>query len=475
MPKALFVFSANSYFWEAYPLVCKFRDEGWEVATVFEWVDEEADVSAAKCRDLGCHVVEVPAKFAYPGAAKTSVSEAEADGATDPAEQPQLPAMARPRPFGSLSRIRFFLHQLYRMLAICRLGTDIIDAVRPDAVLTGPFNSLAYPANGLVRAAKRHGIPLYCYPWGPFLGERFAIIGRFLNYRQGAFTSPMTPDADWLNALCAWLYPHWIREVNGLRLFCRDPVAIAAAHLTGLVDHDGWQKPGLGYDKVFVPSQKSQALLRESHYPIDKVVVSGMPRFDAISKRRADPVQDERFWSSLHLKKNASYIVLNVEPSVEHGYASLKAHWDNFNATLECVRSLGVPVILSLHPLCKLESYSFCEEKYGVLIDRENGIFSLISESTFVISYPCSTNYASLVFGKPLIIIDYHGNMLNENGSFYQQDNAIICTRADDLQRVAIDVLSGNAPIFPTTDVTNLACNVIFDIVADDVAARIVN
>lgn len=470
MSTALFVFSANSHFWEAFPLVAKFRDEGWRVAVLFEWADQEALDSSAKCAALGCDVVEVPPALAYPGAGPT-VAAPEIESESEP--EVNIPAAALPGKappkwrLGVVSRLVFFLLQLWRMMVVRAYGRRVVDEIAPTAVLTGPFNSLAYPANGIVRAARTRGIPLFCYPWGPILGEKAVIAGRFFNYRAGSFDAPMAPDDDIINALCARLLPHWLRERDGVRLFCRDPLSTIAARLTGLMDHDGWQKPGLSYTKTFVPNARSAALLEDSNYPMDKVVVSGMPRYDAIVRRRTDPELNRHFWATLGLSENQPFILMNVEPSLEHKYAPERVHWDNFNATLDALKLAGVPIVLSLHPLCNYQNYAFAEDKHGVRISQHYGIFDLMSECRLYVSYPCSTNDAAAIFCKPIFIVDYHGVIDGDAGYLFKQDTATYCRSYQELAQavtafacdIDADAQSG-APLQSSSDL-------IFRIVAE--------
>ena len=62
--------------------------------------------------------------------------------------------------------------------------------------------------------------------------------------------------------------------------------------------------------------------------------------------------------------------------------------------------------MLSLHPLCNYENYKFAEKKYKVKISRNYSIHELYPFCKAVVSFPCSTNFLSLIFNKKLIIYD---------------------------------------------------------------------
>ena len=83
----------------------------------------------------------------------------------------------------------------------------------------------------------------------------------------------------------------------------------------------------------------------------------------------------------------------------------LLAVWPGWNA----VSGHGVPVVLSLHPLCDAARYDFAEDKYGVFICRDYKIHELYPFCAFSISFPCSTNLLASMFKKPLVIYDFFG------------------------------------------------------------------
>ena len=114
-----------------------------------------------------------------------------------------------------------------------------------------------------------------------------------------------------------------------MRLF-HCTVHIIASRIAGLSDEDGWQKPSVNFDRVFVPTEHSLEFLRQSKYPMERVVLAGMPRMDAVIKSQSDELETQQFFRSIRLPLGAPYIVLNVEPSAEHNYASWDQHWRLF-------------------------------------------------------------------------------------------------------------------------------------------------
>jgi hypothetical protein len=64
-------------------------------------------------------------------------------------------------------------------------------------------------------------------------------------------------------------------------------------------------------------------------------------------------------------------------------------------------------IVLSLHPLCRIEDYGFVEERAGFKVVDKPAIHEIYPYCRLVVSHPCSTNLLAGDFGKPLVIIDH--------------------------------------------------------------------
>jgi hypothetical protein len=168
-----------------------------------------------------------------------------------------------------------------------------------------------------------------------------------------------------------------------------------------------WMKPSLDFKRVFVFSEYSAELLRTDGYPMDKVVVSGEPLLDQVWRRVGDAVEQRRLYEYLKLAPGTRFLLVNIEPAAEHSYCDWERHWAFFHELMNAVTGHGMPVVLSLHPLCDAPHYDFVEEKYGVFICRDVKIHELYPFCGLSISFPCSTNLLASIFRKTLVIYDF--------------------------------------------------------------------
>jgi hypothetical protein len=213
---------------------------------------------------------------------------------------------------------------------------------------------------------------------------------------------------DLFNRTLARLFVRWTRTLSDSTVaFFWDPALIVAGHLAGLGMNRMWLKPSLDFEKVFVFGEFSRKLLLDAAYPEDKIVVAGQPLLDEILARRDDPVRQAQIASHIGVAPGNPYLLLNVEPSLEHNYATKEEHWCRFHEVMRACSNHGLPVVLSLHPLCDVRNYKFAEAQYGARISTDVTIHELLLSCTVNVSFVCSTNLLAQQFGKPLVVYDY--------------------------------------------------------------------
>lgn len=381
-------------------MIENFVSNGWRVTVVLGWLGQTADEAASTYAALGCTVEWIPEAMAYRGDAPRSV----AMPATKPIERPVARKLSVTRRLIGLVGI------LWRMIAVKSWVTRFMNRIQPDVVLSGPFHSIGKFDNAFLWATRRSGLPHCCYPFSPYHGRKNAILARFGNLALGMLPEILSADYDWLNRLMAKWFPQWTATHGGKTIFMFDPIQMLAGWWTGLMNRDVWQTPSSTFDKVFVFSKYSSDLLAAEaadDSPMDRVVVSGIPLLDAVATRAADPETRSRLQADLELGAGESFLLFNVEPSAEHHYCDWDKHWQNFRAMMDVVKRQGLPVVLSLHPLCRLEDYLFAEVEYGVRISRKWTIYDLYPYCQFAVSFACSTNLLAEMFNKPLVIYDF--------------------------------------------------------------------
>jgi hypothetical protein len=254
-------------------------------------------------------------------------------------------------------------------------------------------------------------------------------------------------DYDALNRVVAWFFPHWTLRRGRQSIFMWDPVRMLAAWSAGLLERNVWQKPSIEMNAVFVFSEFSRQLLVDSAYPMNRVFVVGVPLLDAVIQKASDPSDRAVLYAHLGLRTGDDFVLYNVEPSAEHHYADWDVHWRNFHAMMKAVTSIGMPVVLSLHPLSRLEDYAFAEREYGVKISRERKIYELYPHCRIAVSFACSTNLVAQIFCKPLVIYDFF-DMASEHSDRadeFRLPGALVAHSAADIPALLHSAMSKTA------------------------------
>lgn len=477
MKRVLFVASAVSYFREMAPAVWYFADRGWDVRVLLGSVGRLSEAVLVDCQQRGIKAEIAPANVSY-GAEAAEPQDA-AVSQSSPSVFPEKKVAGAALPQWLRAAIRWtrlgrFLRipgDLARMRRIRRFSDSYIAALKPDAVFQGAYHSVGQIDNGIARVCKAQGISRYCLPNSDYLGGRILQVARRSHLHTGMATDGILADFDWVNRLFAKLFPSWTARISdGRRSFYWDPVFILSAWLNDLFFERLWMKPALDFKGVFAFSKYSSDTLRSEGYPMTKVVVAGQPLLDSVWERSADKAQQEALYRYLRLAPGTPFLLVNIEPSAEHSYCSWERHWDNFYAVMKAVTAHGLPVVLSLHPLCDGPRYEFAVEQYGVFICKDYKIHDLYPFCGVSISFPCSTNLLAPVFDKPLIIFDFHGmTTADEDSAFvHALPGAKLAYSEAELSAAIAETLreagAGGVAVRPA----RLASQTIFDTVAAD-------
>jgi hypothetical protein len=459
MRKALFVFSIFHYWKEMHPVARHFAATGWRVHILIGWSGSSADAVEAECHGLGIATSRVPAPHNFgdhQAAAAAAADAADAPEAGPPT--PRMPAFARswlhfPR------RLVDFWRAFRRAGAAKAYGRAVLEEVAPDLVFGGPWQAAGSFDNAIAFWCRRRGLPYCCLSFSPYMGEPNNIGGKFSHLEHGMAGDYIRHDYDLVNRAIAWAFPQWTRSRGGATIFYWDPVRILAARLYGLVERNIWQRPSERYDLVFVFSEFSRRMLVEARYDTAKIVVAGMPLLDGIVARLADPAYRAELARMLGLAPGEEFILYNVEPGLEHSYVAAETHWQRFHAHMEVLRASGMKIVLSLHPLCRLQDYRFVEANPGFKVIERPSIHELYPYCRLVVSHACSTNLLAEEFGKPLVIID-HAEMTREGApraGLFRMKDALYAYDAEELAaRLGEAMTLPSAP--PERSATGSAC-----------------
>lgn len=410
MKTVLFVFSAVSYYREVGPVVAEFATNNWRVQVLFGSAGEVTDTAAEECRRWGCEIAVAPGDVGY---GPSNPDDSRVDGNEAAGFFQRLVEFAKRkawlsvflRPIGRLRPLPR-LHRRQRRMR--RYAKSLIEDLSPDVVMHGAYHSCGQIDNAINLICKSRKIPSFCVPNSPYVGRRALTVARMNHLLTGMSAPNIRADYDWLNRILAVLFHRWTAILaDGTRAFYWDPTHMIVAWLNGLMMRRLWLKPSIDFARVFVFSEYSAGLLRADGYPMQKVTVVGQPLLDSVWQRLDDSDHKAELFAYLGLPVDAEFILINVEPAAEHLYCSWESHWQLFNETMGAVSEQGVPVVVSLHPLCEFKNYAFAEHKYGVRICTKYKIHKIYPYCKVSVSFPCSTNLLAVEFNKPLVIFDY--------------------------------------------------------------------
>lgn len=485
MRTILFVLSAVSYYREVAPVVARFGTSDWKVHVVFGSGGEVTERALEECRSWGCQADLAPANVGYGASGSREDQSSREEAAGQGRHRGRTPSRLREalktnvwlRKFlHPLGRLRHMPGHYLRMRRIRRYTAELIDVVSPDVVVQGAYHSCGQIDNGIAIACRAANIPTFCVPNSPYLGTRALEVGRLNHLISGMSGPQIRADYHFINALLAVLFRSWTAVLaNGVRAFYWDPLIMLTAWINGLSMQRTWLKPSLKFDRVFVFSDYSKNLLEGDGYPVEGVIVSGQPLLDDVWRNLGDKVYGEALFRTLDLPVHSPFILLNVEPAVEHDYCSWERHWQLFEEIMQAVTSFDIPVVLSLHPLCDYNNYSFVEEKFGVRISTCYKIHELYPYCTINVSFPCSTNLLAAEFGKSLVIYDHFHLTTRDSDSaaLNRLENAEVGEDAGAIKAILADMLRAPLPTSLPASKRTYASEIIFGEAAKITSSRV--
>lgn len=412
--RALFVTSGPTYGREHWPVLQHFAEQDVVVHVLVGWRGVTSDEYAARCVASGMTVHRVPDALVHGDELLDRGDDADAIAPIGQAElagaEPQSTSALRRRAGLLLYTGTSFAGQLRTMLAARRFTARLVARVDPNVILGCPTRACGTFDEGIARQASKRRIPYCCIPMSPYVGEYDTVRAKFANIRSGMLPlAGLDARTSRRRRALARAFPRWIREQDGIRIFSWDPKRMVAAKLVGLIARNPWSQPAEAYDVCYVESPFAETFLLAGGYPPAKIVIAGKPLLDGVFARLGDPEHEAALYSYLELPEREPFILFNVEAAFEGGYASRSEHWERFTGLMEGVARTGLPVVLSLHPLCDPRNYRHAESKYGFKLAERYRIAELYPYCGVSVSFPCSTNTLAAPFERPLVIYDWYG------------------------------------------------------------------
>lgn len=474
MPKrALFVISIYNYHREVEPVVRRFLKEGWAVDVLLGWRGEAAQVALEAYETYGAHVIHAPQEMCYGfDELVPSNGAEEVDVETQPVFASRKPSVVERikgflRQFGLLyfvQNVRSHLKQIENIKLYVETQLDISGY---DAAFQGPFHSVGKLDNVVYCALKTQKTPNYCYPVSAYHGRMNAIMARRDNIELGMVSSELFKDHNYINRIFARLFPYWVADFMGKSFFLSDLSLMFASWIKKVELEDVWAKPQPGFRQIFVYSEFSRSFLEDGQFPMEKTVVCGIPLLDESIERLKNEYESKKLFTYLGLEEDEPFVLFNVEPSYEHHYCDKETHWKRFNELMETVTSVGYPVVLSLHPLCRYEDYSFATDKYAVKISTEYKIHDLYPYCALSVSFACSTNILAEIFHKRVIIYDFF-NMTQPDSPRaieFRLPFAEFCYSTEELKEKLSGLCLKSQSLIGTEFLTETATGIIFETV----------
>lgn len=428
--RLFFYLSILHYEAEWSPVIRLACEAGRAVTILLGWSGPSADEAAERFAVLGARVLRVPAEHAF-GDPKAAFDAVTAAG-NGPAVRPRfasLKARAVPwlqlvRSVRALRRQRAFAHQ-------------VLTAERPDVLVVGVDQTSGGIYHGLLLTAEVLGIPSVGLPFTVNVTTRATVHAAFLWRRQGYSDPRCELGEGRFDRLLARLFPRWVRGHDGVCLFRWTPLGMLAARLAGTLESDPWRWPSARLTHYLAFTPRSAEMVLSEGYPAERVTVCGVPRLDDVAAAAADPERRKATLGALGMEGSPPFVLWNMEPSWEHGYCPAEQHWAFVRNMAETLSETGLPVVISLHPLCRLDNYRFLEDRPGFVISRDCSIFALYPLCAFAVSFLCSTDFLADVFHKPLVIVDrferYHPSI--PAGTYYQFEGSVLVETEEETRR----------------------------------------
>ena len=422
--RILFSYAAHQFVIESGDLPFVAADMGHDVTVAVLWNSPPAKAFALRCREAGLRVLHYAENMSLvdtdAGRSESLVSHGKATPSpeTEARRGRLLPSLLRKvlPPDAALRRL-FALPSYFKQSARAkRVATDIIRAARePNVYFAASFGSTLGIENHISRFVRKIGGRIFCYPTYPCYGEDIYIRRRFQAVDIGMWSDNLRAESDWINRLFARLFPSWTRSYQGRSQFAKDPIELFAAWCQGMLYYDAWAKPFQIYDRVYVPYKFSVEILRRNKYLADQVTTLGKPSIDRVASACVDESFVRQMQADLGYSPRESFILFNVAPSAEHQNTTVEKHMAQFTAICEALSRTDEKVIMSLHPICRFETYNEYAKRYGFTISQKYSIYHLQPFCRFVMSHFCTTNYQAALLGKKVIDVDYLGLRFEEN------------------------------------------------------------
>ena len=471
--KILFNFPVMHTASELGPLALYFASQGHDVFALLNWHGPFADDFIAMLKKHKISAEKVDRRYSYGDQQQSSHNTMSTDSDL-PSQQKNIAKQNIIQQI--INKIKIIAHNLIQtpreilsniiyLLRMKRSAIRTMKKIAPEIIITSNFSSIGQFDNFIVDYCNKNKIHSYCVPYTPYATDAVILFNKILNLKLGMYPNKYDAKASNINKLLAWFFPQWTTSDDLRVVFFSDPIYMLSSKLVGILQKNVWKVPAGNYRKIYVPIPLTQKMMVESGYaPEEIMVLSGSPRIDEAMVNLKNDDYISRIYAHLGLEKNQKFILWNIEPSAEHSYSEIDLHWDRFNSLVKALKTINHKVILSLHPVCDYQSYTFIEDDDQFTISTNYKINEIYPLSHIVLSYPSSTNYYSEIFKKPTVIYDWFGLTLKNSKSsrWFITENTVAGHTPSEVQRLLRLCVDQYINTNYTASVNDNACHTIY-------------
>jgi hypothetical protein len=303
-----------------------------------------------------------------------------------------LPARARPSGFvgAALSRARLAapLSEIRQLVQVRRTASRVMRELGPAAVVV--IQDTLLLERFLVREANRLRLPSLVVQW--------------------AFTYPQ----EYYDRFHERPSPHGRK--SRLRAL--------ASRLTGRAYRAALDLSGVGFQLantygggeapyLAVMGNAFEQQFREQGAQKTAIYVAGHPSHDAVFERVKCWQEQDRLavLTDLGFAPSARLVAYATQPTLWRGVLTPSGLREMVETVVEAALALGPEhvLVVKLHPRERLEDYAFLEGRARVAVVKDADVQRLIAASDVFVSSSSSTLLYAMMFGKPIVTINFHG------------------------------------------------------------------
>ena len=297
---------------------------------------------------------------------------------------------------------------------------EILRTIEPSIIVTGDDAGIPYRA--FVEAAK-------------FLGISSLLITPGIIVGKVPFSLENLKGVLWFTANLRSVFKKykllWASLRDCRRSFLRSALFILRDLVTKFYHTHLYGRGGCS--KIAVTGDYFRNLFIEEDIPPEKIVVTGLPRFDGVLNKTFNSAA---FRQRLGLAPDRSVVALLTDAQVEHRLWTARRRRDFIAKVLTACQELPeVQFVIKIHPYEDPTDYqcAVSELQWDIPVSKDIPFQELINTSDAIMTGISTTGLETLVFNKPLLILNLYDQP--EYVPYVSQGVAIGVYHAEDIPK----------------------------------------